>query len=66
MKCCANCNVEIFTLDGDNLCGECEMNENRKNKRNAAAKTRRREMAEVMESLGLKRVKGACGGVYYE
>ena len=37
-----------------------------KTKRRASARLRRAAMKDVMDSVGLKRVKGNLGGTYYE
>ncbi len=72
MKVCEICENEIQTRDGDNRCPSCDHTDtgapargdtrDKKKKRREAARARR----EVMESLGLVRVRGALGGVYYE
>lgn len=64
MKVCEKCECEIGTKDGDNLCKDCD--EGRRTKRNTRARERRRAMKDAMESVGLTRVVGAMGGVYYE
>lgn len=75
MKVCEKCGNEISTRDGDNQCSDCENNEfelidekpkRRGKKRNARARANRRAINDAMDSLGLKRVRGAMGGVYYE
>ena len=62
MKVCEKCGNEIATKDGDNTCSKCE---NRKTKSKAASKARR-ERDEVMRSMGMTKVRGAMGGVYWE
>ena len=62
MKVCEECDNEIFSKDGENRCESCE--KKRLSKKRAADK--RRAMHEVAKSLGLTRVRGALGGVYYE
>lgn len=62
MKVCAKCGEEHFGGDGVNLCPNCRKGKTRKV--DAARKRRERDL--IMESLGLKKVKGALGGVYYE
>lgn len=74
MKTCENCGIEIGTKDGDNLCGECEAIEMRcssDRERNIAwrkqrNKQNRRAKEAAMLSLGLVKVRGAMGGVYWE
>jgi len=61
MKVCTECGVEIATMDGDNLCRECE-----DGKRKAKRKAKRQERDAIMRSLGLTKVKGAMGGTYWE
>ncbi len=62
MKVCEECDSEIFSKDGENRCESCE--KKRLSKKRAADS--RRAMREVAKSLGLTRVRGALGGVYYE
>lgn len=57
MKVCEICDKEISTRDGDN---RCDKHQDTKRKRKKSARQ------EAMESLGLKRVRGALGGTYYE
>ena len=64
MKVCQNCGIEISTKDGENLCTECKNRNSRKHR--ASARRRRRERDDVMESLGLVKVRGALGGTYWE
>lgn len=70
MKVCLKCGNEISTRDGENLCSDCETAEmsdmETRRKRNTKARRNRKAINDVMESLGLKRVRGAMGGVYYE
>ena len=61
MKVCEKCGDEIATKDGENQCDACERG--RKRKARAAA---RRERDEIMADLGLVKVRGAMGGVYWE
>ena len=64
---CGNCekyimpreNCQYYNGDYSVRCEKCQ------NKRDRANKTRR-ERHELLTSLGLKRVKGALGGTYYE
>lgn len=64
MKVCERCGQEIYTRDGDNRCGLCELD--RKKLSAKEAKKRREAIDDVMKSLGLTKVRGAMGGVYYE
>lgn len=58
MKVCARCGEEIYTRDGENTCSRgCKRKK---------TKSSRKEKDELMKSLGLTRVRGAMGGVYYE
>jgi len=65
MKFCAKCGDEIGTKDGDNLCRKCD-DAAANGKRRPRARQMRKERHEVLTSLGLTRVRGALGGVYYE
>jgi len=65
MKFCAGCGEEIDGHDGENLCKTCD-EAAANGKRRERAKAMRRARHEVLTSLGLTRVRGACGGVYYE
>jgi uncharacterized Zn finger protein (UPF0148 family) len=62
MKVCSKCGTEICTKDGENLCQDCE----RKKISRKKAAQRRHAMDDVMDSLGLVKVRGAMGGTYYE
>ena len=62
MKVCKDCGDEIMTVDRENQCQACE----KKKIKKAAARERRRANDEVMRSLGLKKVRGALGGTYWE
>lgn len=64
MKVCLTCGDEIDTRDGENRCRECE--ENRSKMKRDEARLRRRERDDAMRSLGLKKVRGAMGGTYWE
>ncbi len=61
MKACAKCGIDIGTKDGENLCGDCE-----DGRRKDAARARRREREVALRSLGLTKVRGALGGVFWE
>jgi len=65
MKVCERCGEEIYTKDGENKCPECEGLAKKKLKA-AEARERRRERDQVMRDLGLTKVRGAMGGVYWE
>lgn len=65
MKVCDMCGDEIATKDGDNRCQSCEQAENNRKKKQRARLNRKMRDA-AMESLGLKKVRGAMGGVYWE
>jgi len=62
MKVCETCGEEIATRDGENQCEECERKARVSKRRKAA----RQERDAVMRSLGLVKVKGAMGGIYWE
>jgi hypothetical protein len=63
MKVCEICRDEIATKDGENRCLKCQ-------KASTGKKKLFRKNAEtrdaIMESLGLVKVRGAMGGVYFE
>jgi len=63
MKVCKICGDEIATKDGENSCLKCQ-------KASAGKKKLFKKNAEtrdaIMESLGLVKVRGAMGGVYWE
>lgn len=64
MKVCELCGDEISTKDGENLCGKCD-EANTRSKRDRA-RQRRRAKDEAMLSMGLVKVRGALGGIYWE
>lgn len=68
MKVCENCGIEIGTKDGDNRCDRCsyllKLSGERKQKRHAKEDRKARER--ILSDLGLVKVKGALGGVYWE
>lgn len=70
MKFCNKCGDEIDTRDGDNRCAECEAIDSEKKakraKLNARARANRKARESVMQDLGLVKVRGAMGGVYWE
>lgn len=66
MKVCEKCEQEIFTKDGENRCQDCEQTNQKKKERNQKAAARRKATRDAMASIGLVRVRGALGGVYYE
>jgi hypothetical protein len=63
MKVCSICGIEIDTRDGENQCASCIEASNKKKNR---ARQLRRERDQIMKDLGLTKVKGALGGVYWE
>ena len=71
MKVCEICESPIDGhRDGDNRCDKlsCQNAPDVEHEETPKPKRKRRKSAtqEVMESLGLTRVRGALGGVYYE
>ena len=65
MKVCEKCGIEIDTMDGDNLCPECDDLATR-DRRNKRARANRRAGEGAMRDLGLVKVRGALGGTYWE
>ncbi len=63
MKVCNGCGDEIDTPDGVNHCDNCDKPTPKKRQQ---ARRRRSIMDEVADELGLKKVRGAMGGTYYE
>lgn len=68
MKFCNICGDEIWTKDGENTCRSCEDAQDAKNAKATLAKRRKARQARegIMRDLGLVKVKGAMGGVYWE
>ena len=66
MKVCENCGVEIGGKDGENFCQVCEEAETKRQKANQRRRANRKAREEVMESLGLVKVRGNLGGTYWE
>jgi hypothetical protein len=65
MKFCETCGDEIFTRDSENRCAVCEEGLATKAKKERA-KANRKAKEEILKSLGLVKVRGALGGVYWE
>jgi len=63
MKVCKTCGEEIYTKDGDNECRTCE---DAGQKKRSRRKQQRLDQDEVMRDLGLTKVRGALGGMYWE
>lgn len=70
MKVCELCGEEISTRDGENRCPGCEEDYGERSRkvkeRNARRRQQRRERDEALRSVGLRKVRGAMGGVYWE
>jgi hypothetical protein len=81
MKVCEVCGDEIFTVDGDNRCdrAKCqnapEVEEDVQHKPftigavlSSKPKRKRQKSAQTLanEACGLRRVRGALGGIYWE
>lgn len=65
MKCCSNCGRGIETPDGKNRCpGGCYYGKHKMTKEEA--KLQLAAINRAMTNLGLTRVVGACGGIYWE
>lgn len=65
MKVCEVCGKEISTRDGDNTCSQCEELEQSRINRISRKRTKS-ERESVYKLLGLKKVRGAMGGTYWE
>ena len=65
MKICEKCGIEIGTKDGENRCEPCDVLAFSLRMKKLRAK-QRRERADIMQSLGLVKVRGALGGTYWE
>ena len=63
MKVCKTCGKEIDTPDGINECPICE---NANNTIRHQRKLLSKDIEEVYNTLGLTKVKGDLGGVYWE
>ena len=66
MKVCENCGREINTKDGENTCSQCDTVLSPQNPRRSCRQRAKKERESVYELLGLTKVKGAMGGVYWE
>jgi predicted Fe-S protein YdhL (DUF1289 family) len=60
MKVCSKCGAEFDGLDGQNTCDGC------KKKSKERAKMQRKARESILRDLGLVKVRGAMGGVYWE
>ena len=63
MKLCKICGREISTRGGINECNSCH---NSTNTKRAVLKQERKEQDSLLEDIGLVKVKGAMGGIYWE
>jgi len=61
MKFCQICGIEIDTPDGVNICQHCVKDKNRQR-----ARQQRKDRESILRDLGLVKVRGAMGGVYWE
>lgn len=60
MKVCNKCGMEIATRDGNNSCPNgCKIPPKKR-------KSNKKAIDDAMRSLGLVKVRGAMGGVYWE
>ena len=66
MKFCEICGEEISTRDGENRCAICADAFALSTLQKKRIKARRKARHQAMLDLGLVRVRGALGGVYYE
>jgi uncharacterized Zn finger protein (UPF0148 family) len=66
MKVCERCGTEISTKDGVGLCPGCERDEENGKAANAKKRAARKARENVMRDLGLRKVRGALGGTYWE
>jgi len=69
MKFCAKRMAEIDTKDGENICAKCANHaafDRRVSRLRERRERDRKGRHEALTSLGLIRVRGAMGGVYYE
>lgn len=60
------CREACGRLVVDTRTGRCETCQAKADKRNAKARCRRQGLADAMASIGVKRVRGALGGTYWE
>ena len=71
MKVCAVCGDEIDTRDGENVCMACDTaSEGKRNQvsldRQNTPAVRKAQREKILKDLGLVKVKGAMGGIYFE
>jgi len=66
MKVCEVCGQEIDGGDYENRCRDCEEHEAATKAKRAARSLARRERDAIMESCGLIKVRGGCGGTYWD
>lgn len=64
MKACVKCGQEAYTREGDNTCSNCKKASTPEQKQKR--KRDRQEREDTLRSLGLIKVRGAMGGVYWE
>lgn len=68
MKVCEACgSEEVSCRDGENMCKECEERKDHQKKQRARkARLSRKARENELRGLGLTKVRGALGGVYWE
>lgn len=66
MKVCEICGEEIWMKDGENRCQQCDQLESAKAEKRALRSQARKVREDIMRSMGLVKVKGALGGIYWE
>ena len=64
MKVCLRCSTEIFT--NDTLCPLCDSDMIRRPTKKDKRRLTQKEREEIMRDLGLVKVRGALGGIYFE
>ncbi len=66
MKFCDDCGQEIYTNDGETHCQGCDDRRGNGKRTSNKAKRQKAGYEQALRDLGLVKVRGAMGGVYWE
>jgi len=64
MKVCARCGIQIPPIISENTCVRC--NEHVKELKRKAINRARKAREQALRDVGMKKVRGTLGGIYWE